>query len=40
MIYKTTIIESYHPPLRKGTKSKSIFPSDEALLKMLSRLWV
>ncbi|WP_144266498.1 IS256 family transposase [Paenibacillus curdlanolyticus] len=35
LIYTTNIIESYHRQLRKVTKSKSIFPSDEALLKML-----
>lgn len=35
IIYTTNIIESYHRQLRKVTKGKSIFPSDEALLKML-----
>jgi len=35
IIYTTNIIESYYQQLRKVTKSKSIFPSDEALLKML-----
>ena len=35
IIYTTNTIESYHRQLRKVTKSKSIFPSDEALLKML-----
>jgi len=35
LIYTTNIIESYHSQLRKVTKGKSIFPSDEALLKML-----
>ncbi|MGO4541081.1 IS256 family transposase [Paenibacillus sp. 2TAB19] len=35
LIYTTNIIESYHRQLRKVTKGKSIFPSDEALLKML-----
>jgi transposase-like protein len=29
------MIESYHRQLRKVTKGKSIFPTDEALLKML-----
>jgi transposase-like protein len=29
------MIESYHRQLRKVTKGKSIFPSDEALQKML-----
>lgn len=35
LIYTTNIIESYHRQLRKVTKSKSIFPTDDALLKML-----
>ena len=35
IIYTTNTIESYNRQLRKVTKSKSIFPSDEALLKML-----
>jgi transposase-like protein len=35
IIYTTNIIESYHRQLRKVTKGKSIFPSDESLLKML-----
>ncbi|MCY9688983.1 hypothetical protein M5W70_09720 [Paenibacillus larvae] len=29
------MIESYHRRLRKVTKGKSIFPTDEPLLKML-----
>nr|WP_240420839.1 hypothetical protein [Paenibacillus periandrae] len=29
------MIESYHQQLRKVTKGKSIFPTDESLLKML-----
>lgn len=29
------MIESYHKQLRKVTKGKSIFPTDESLLKML-----
>jgi transposase-like protein len=29
------MIESYHRQLRKVTKSKGLFPDDEALLKML-----
>jgi transposase-like protein len=33
LIYTTNIIESYHRQLRKVTKGKSIFPSDEALLQ-------
>jgi len=35
LIYTTNIIESYHRQLPKVKKGKSIFPSDEALLKML-----
>lgn len=35
IIYTTNMIESYHRQLRKVTKGKSLFPSDEALLKSL-----
>ena len=35
IIYTTNNVESYHRQLRKVTKSKSIFPNDQALLKML-----
>jgi len=35
LIYTTNMIESYHRQLRKMTKGKSMFPTDEALLKML-----
>ena len=35
LIYTTNMIENYHRQLRKVTKGKSVFPSDEALLKML-----
>lgn len=35
IIYTTNMIESYHRQLRKVTKGKSVFPTDEALLKML-----
>jgi transposase-like protein len=35
VIYTTNMIESYHRQLRKVTKGKSIFPTDESLLKML-----
>lgn len=35
LIYTTNMIESYHRQLRKVTKGKSIFPTDESLLKML-----
>ncbi|EOI53640.1 IS256 family transposase [Enterococcus gilvus] len=34
IIYTTNVIEGFHRQLRKPTKSKSIFPSDESLLKM------
>lgn len=35
IIYTTNFIEGFNRQLRKPTKSKSIFPSDESLLKML-----
>ena len=35
LIYTTNMIESYNRQLRKVTKGKSIFPTDESLLKML-----
>lgn len=35
IIYTTNSAESFHRQLRKVTKSKSIFPNDKALLKML-----
>ncbi|MEZ0537311.1 IS256 family transposase, partial [Caldicellulosiruptoraceae bacterium PP1] len=35
IIYTTNIIEGVHRQFRKVTKSKSVFPSDEALEKML-----
>lgn len=35
LIYTTNLIESYHRQLRKVTKGKAVFPSDDALLKML-----
>ena len=35
IIYTTNTIESYNRQLRKVTKSKSIFPTDDALQKML-----
>ena len=35
MIYTTNAMESYNRQLRKVTKNRSIFPSDEALFKML-----
>lgn len=35
IIYTTNMIESYHRQLRKVTKPKSVFPTDDALLKIL-----
>lgn len=35
MIYTTNIIEGYHRQLRKVTKTKTAYPSDEALIKIL-----
>lgn len=35
IIYTTNIIENYHRQLRKLSKAKSVFPSDEALMKTL-----
>jgi transposase-like protein len=35
LIYTTNLIEGYHRQLRKVTKGKSIFPTDDSLLKML-----
>ncbi|MCC8436938.1 IS256 family transposase [Brevibacillus sp. M2.1A] len=35
LIYTTNVIESYHRQLRKVTKGRAIFPTDDALLKML-----
>lgn len=35
IMYTTNIIESYHSQLRKITKSKRVFPNDDALLKLL-----
>lgn len=35
IIYTTNLIEGYHRQLRKVTKGKSIFPTDESLTKML-----
>lgn len=36
LIYTTNMIESYHRQLRKVTKGKSIFPTDEALLYLVT----
>ena len=35
IIYTTNAVESLHRQFRKVTKNKAIFPSDEALFKML-----
>ena len=35
IMYTTNIIESFHAQLRKITKSKRVFPNDQALLKLL-----
>lgn len=35
LIYTTNAVESVHRQLRKVTKNKSIFPTDESLTKML-----
>jgi transposase-like protein len=35
LMYTTNVIESFHRQLRKVTKGKSLFPTDESLLKML-----
>ena len=35
MIYTTNVIEGFNRQIRKVTKSKSVFPTDESLLKML-----
>lgn len=35
LIYTTNAIEGFNRQLRKVTKSKNVFPSDESLLKML-----
>jgi len=35
LIYTTNAVESVHRQLRKVTKTKAIFPTDESLIKML-----
>ena len=35
LIYTTNAIEGFNRQLRKVTKAKSVFPSDDSLLKML-----
>jgi transposase-like protein len=35
MIYTTNAVEAVHRQFRKVTKSKSLFPNDEALKKIL-----
>ena len=34
-IYTTNVIEGFNRQLRKVTKSKTVFPSDDSLLKIL-----
>ena len=35
LIYTTNAIEGFNRQLRKVTKAKSVFPTDDSLLKML-----
>lgn len=35
LIYTTNIIEGYHRQLRKVTKTKTSYPNDEALMKII-----
>jgi len=35
LIYTNNIIENYHNQLRKVTKNRRVFPSDEALMKVV-----
>jgi transposase-like protein len=35
LIYTTNIIEGFHRQVRKVTKTKGVFPNDDALLKMM-----
>ncbi|MDD3393017.1 MAG: transposase [Anaerotignum sp.] len=35
LIYTTNAIEGFNPQLRKVTNSKTVFPTDDSLLKML-----
>ncbi|MEG6616638.1 transposase, partial [Peptococcaceae bacterium 1198_IL3148] len=35
LIYTTNVIEGYHRQLRKVTKTKTAYPSDEALTKIV-----
>ena len=35
LIYTTNAVESVHRQLRKVTKNKAVFPTDESLVKML-----
>ena len=37
MIYTTNTIEGFNRQLRKVTKSKSVFPTDDSLLKKVDR---
>ena len=41
IIYTTNTVEGFNRQLRKVTKNKSVFPTDDSLLKMLSwQLWI
>jgi transposase-like protein len=35
LIYTTNVIEGYHRQLRKVTKTKTAYPTDEALVKLI-----
>ncbi|KJR96185.1 MAG: hypothetical protein VR68_15245 [Peptococcaceae bacterium BRH_c4a] len=35
MIYTTNVIEGYHRQLRKTTKTKTAYPTDESLVKII-----
>jgi transposase-like protein len=35
LIYTTNVIEGYHRQLRKVTKTKTAYPTDEALIKII-----
>ena len=35
MIYTTNIVEGYHRQVRKVTKTKGVFPNDDAIFKLV-----
>ncbi len=35
MIYTTNIVEGYHRQVRKVTKTKGVFPNDDAVFKLV-----